>query len=89
MSAVCYAEAAGCAFERLPPGFPKPASIRTRCQRWEKAGVLADILDAAAPAIQRIGSNYWARLSALSPSGDDWKFNREKDDKAFANLPRR
>ena len=89
VSALCYSQAAGCSFERLPPGYPKAGSIRVRVQRWERAGVLPTILDKAEPAIQRIRANYDRRLSDLSPWGNDWRFGREKDDKAFANLPRR
>lgn len=76
-------------YEKLPPGYPKAMSIRTRVQRWQRAGVLPAILDAAAPAIERMRANYWSRLSELSPWGAEWKFHREKDDPAFVNLPRR
>jgi hypothetical protein len=62
-------------------------AIRTRVQRWEKAGVLPDILEAAAPATARIKSAYWSYLRYLS-FGPGWKFNRPKDDPEFANLPR-
>jgi len=89
ISAVCYAYVANCSFESLPPGYPKVASIRTRVQRWTRAGVLPRILAAAAPAIARMRGNYQAHVSDLSPWGSNWKFNRSKDDPAFANLPRR
>jgi transposase len=89
VSALCYSQAAGCSFERLPPGYPRPGSVRVRVQRWQQYGVLAAILDKAAPAIKRMHADYRARLSDLSPWGGDWQFNRDKDDKAFANLPRR
>ena len=89
VSAVCYAKAARCSLESLPPGYPKAMSIRTRIQRWERAGVLSKILEAAAPAIARMNANYWARLSDLSPWGSKWKFAREKDDPDLINLPRR
>jgi transposase len=89
VSAVCYAQASGCSYEKLPPGYPKAMSIRTRAQRWQRAGVLPAILGAAAPAIKRMGADYWSRLSELSPWGHEWKLHREKDDPAYINLPRR
>ncbi len=89
VSALCYSQAAGCSFERLPPGYPKPGSIRIRVQRWERAGVLPAILDKAAPAIERIHTDYHRRLCDLSPWGSDWKLQRAEDDPAFTNLPRR
>jgi hypothetical protein len=64
-------------------------SIRTRVQRWQHAGALPRILDAATPAIKRMHRNYRSRIYDLSPWGDDWRFGRTKDDPAFANLPRR
>ena len=69
VSAVCYAQASGCSYEKLPPGYPKAISIRTRVQRWQRAGVLPRILDVAEPAIERMRANCWSRLSELSPWG--------------------
>jgi transposase len=89
LSAICYAQATFCSVESLPqPGYPNPRSIRTRIRRWEAAGVLGRIIEAAEPAIERMQLNYSARLRDLGPSGRDWKFNRERDDPAFRNLPR-
>ena len=87
VSAICYSKAAGCSIESLPPGYPKAVSIRTRIQRWERAGVLPEILEVAAPAIERINANYWDHLRWLS-FGPGWKLNREKDDPDLINLPR-
>jgi hypothetical protein len=64
-------------------------SIRTRVQRWQRAGVLPKILDAAAPPIERISIDFQDRLHELSPWGRNWQFGRKKDDPAFRNLPRR
>jgi Putative transposase of IS4/5 family (DUF4096) len=87
VSALCYAKAAGCSYESLPAGYPSAMSIRTRVQRWERAGVLLDILAAAAPAIARFHSNYWNHLRYLS-FGSGWKLHRDKDDPELVNLPR-
>ncbi len=88
ISALCYSRAARCSLESLPPGYPLPASVRTRTKRWARAGALPKILTAAKPAIERMHANYWGRLSDLSPWGSDWQFNRKATDRAFANLPR-
>jgi transposase len=66
VSALCYATAAACSFESLPPGYPKAMSIRTRVQRWERTGVLPNILVVAAPAIKRINASYWDHIRWLS-----------------------
>jgi transposase len=87
VSALCYTKAAGCSYERLPAGYPSAMSIRTRVQRWERAGALLNILAAAAPAIARIHSNYWDHLRYLS-FGSGWKLHRDKDDPELVNLPR-
>jgi transposase len=87
VSAFCYAKAAGCSYECLPPGYPNSMSVRTRIQRWRRADLLPKVLQAAAPAIERIRSNYWDHLRWLS-SGKGWKLNREKDDPELVNLPR-
>src|SRR3954454_4536732 len=77
--ALVYSRAADCSIESLPPAYPPAMSIRTRLQRWQRTGVLRKIIEAAAPAIERVKSEYWAHLRYLS-FGAGWKFHREKDD---------
>ena len=70
VSALCYSQAAGCSFERLPPGYPKPGSIRVRVQRWERAGVIvgADALNGRCPPYRgsRVASTREEIFSATS-----------------------
>jgi hypothetical protein len=87
LAAVCYAQAAGCSYESLPPGYPKAMSIRTRVQRWQRVGALRAILEAAGPAIERMSVNYNNRLRELS-YGPGWRFDRKADDPDYIHLPR-
>ena len=87
VSALCYARASRCSFESLPPGYPKAMHITTRMQRWERAGVLRAILEAAGPAIERMSVNYNNRLRELS-WGPGWRFDRKADDPDYIHLPR-
>jgi transposase len=87
IGALCYMKAAGCSAESLPKGYPPSVAIRTRLRRLETAGVMPKILDAAAPATQRIKADYWEHIRYLS-FGSGWKFHRAKDDPELINLPR-
>jgi transposase len=87
MAAICYATAADCSYESLPPGYPSASAIRTRVKRWHRAGVLPAITAAATPTVTRMCRDYWDHLRYLS-FGPGWKFHREKDDPELVNLPR-
>jgi transposase len=87
-SALVYATAVDCSIESLPQGYSTNAmAIRTRLKGWRRTGVLAHILRAAAPAVDRVAADYWDHLRYLS-LGPGWKPHRAKDDPELANLPR-
>ena len=81
LSGLFYSAATKCSLESLPAAYGNPRSLRTRKQRWEASGTLAKLMEAGAPAIERMHGIYWglirertiaARANGYQNSSEFW-----------------